>query len=93
MVHYLCYIQAQTAFYPFLKRQILGCLGLKKVGDDNFLFDEYGRVFFKRVENTVGKGRIADYEQFQLFPQCFQKDLNCRHLKTRACLGKGLIYL
>ena len=27
----------------------------------------------KQVENTVGKGEIARYEQFLLFPQCFQK--------------------
>ena len=27
----------------------------------------------KRVENTVGKGEIARYEQFLLFLQCFQK--------------------
>ena len=32
--------------------------------------------FLKRVENTVGKGEIAPYEQFLLFPQCFQK--TCR---------------
>ena len=32
-----------------------------------------GRTFSKRVENTVGKGEIARYEQFPLFPQCFQK--------------------
>ena len=25
------------------------------------------------VEKTVGKGEIARYEQFLLFPQCFQK--------------------
>ena len=25
------------------------------------------------VENSVGKGEIAHYEQFLLFPQCFQK--------------------
>ena len=24
----------------------------------------------KQVENTVGKGEIARYEQFLLFPQC-----------------------
>ena len=29
--------------------------------------------FSKRVENTVGKGEIARYEQFLLFPQCFQR--------------------
>ena len=27
----------------------------------------------KRIENNVGKGEIARYEQFLLFPQCFQK--------------------
>ena len=27
----------------------------------------------KWVENTVGKGEIARYKQFLLFPQCFQK--------------------
>ena len=27
----------------------------------------------KQVENTVGKGEIARYEQFLLFPHCFQK--------------------
>ena len=26
-----------------------------------------------RVENIVGKGEIARYEQFLLFPQCSQK--------------------
>ena len=26
-----------------------------------------------RVENIVGKGEIARYEQFLLFPQCFLK--------------------
>ena len=26
-----------------------------------------------RVENIVGKGEIACYEQFLPFPQCFQK--------------------
>ena len=40
---------------------------------DNFKFDENGRNLSKRVENTVGKGEIARYEQFLLFPQCFQK--------------------
>ena len=27
----------------------------------------------KQVKNTVGKGGITRYEQFLLFPQCFQK--------------------
>ena len=41
--------------------------------DDNFKLDENGRKLSKWVENTVGKGEIARYEQFLLFPQCFQK--------------------
>ena len=49
------------------------CSKLKEVADDNFKFDENGSKFSKRVENTVGKGEIARYEQFLLFPQCFQK--------------------
>ena len=36
-------------------------------------FDENGRKLSKQVENTVGKGEIARYEQFLLFPQYFQK--------------------
>ena len=27
----------------------------------------------KQVENTVGKGDIAGYKEFFLFPQCFRK--------------------
>ena len=46
---------------------------MKEVADDNFKFDENGSKFSKPVENTVGKREIARYEQFLLFPQCFQK--------------------
>ena len=28
-------------------------------------------MFSERLENAVGKGEIARYEQFLLFPQCF----------------------
>ena len=53
------------------RRQILDSSKLKEFA--NFKFDENGRKLTKRVENTVGKGEIARYEQFLLFPQCFQK--------------------
>ena len=46
---------------------------LKEFADDSFKFDENGRKFYKMVENNVGKGEITHYEQFLLFPQCFQK--------------------
>ena len=35
--------------------------------------DKNGGKFSKLLENTVGKGEIACYEQFLVFPQCFQK--------------------
>ena len=60
-------------FKPITRRQILDSSKLKEFADDNFKFDENGRQLSKRVENTVGKGEIARYEQFLLFPQCFQK--------------------
>ena len=41
--------------------------------DGNLKVNENGGKFSKRVENAVGKGEIARYEQFLLFPQCFQK--------------------
>ena len=45
----------------------------KESADNKFKPDENGRKFSKWVENTVGKGEIARYEQFLLFSQCFQK--------------------
>ena len=49
---------------------------LKQLADGNFRFYKNDRRLSKRVENTVGKGEIARYEQFLLFPQCFQKACN-----------------
>ena len=46
---------------------------LKEFADNDFKFDENGRKLSKWVENTVGKGKIAPYEQFFLFPQRFQQ--------------------
>ena len=43
--------------------------------------------FPKRVESTAGKGEIARYEHFLLFPQCFQKTYTA-DIKTRASFGK-----
>ena len=55
------------------KRQIWETSELKELADDNFKIYENGGRFSKRVENTVGKGEIACYEQFLLSPQCFQR--------------------
>ena len=58
---------------PFPNDKLKDSSKLKEFADDKFKFDEYDRKFSKREENTVGKGEIARYEQFLLFPQCFQK--------------------
>ena len=85
--------------YPFPKQQILDSFKLKQFADDNFKFDIYGLKFSKRVENTVGKGEIAQYKQFLLFPQCFQKTCTAYMYKaglvwkrvTFCHLRKGLL--
>ena len=59
--------------YPFHSRPILDSSKLKEFADDNSVFDEDGRKISKQVESNVGKGEIARYEQFLLFPHCFQK--------------------
>ena len=74
-------LQALSDAQPFPKQQILDSSKLREFSDDNFKFDEKGLKFSKRVENIVGKGGIARTG--------FLKDLYHRHVKTRACLGKG----
>ena len=60
---------------------------MTETADDNFKFDENSRKLSKLVENTVGKGEIACYEQFRLFPQCFQKA--CFPGESKFCVGMG----
>ena len=62
-----------STLQPCPKQQILDSSKLKKFADENSKFDENGRKFSKRVENTVGKGEISP------FPTVFSKDLYCRH--------------
>ena len=61
----------------------------KKVCRRQFKFDENGRKLSIWVENTVGKGEIAHYEQFLLFPKCFQKAYFQGASKVSLC-GNGL---
>ena len=44
----------------------------ERVRKRQFQFED-GKKFSRKVENAAGKGEIARYKQFLLFPQCFQK--------------------
>ena len=63
----------ENAVNPFPNDKFQTLPILIEFADDNFKFDKSGRKSSKLVENTVGKEEIARYEQFLLFPQCFQK--------------------
>ena len=65
---------------PLPDDKILDWSKLKQSADNNFEFDVNSRKFSKLVENTVGKGEIACYEQFLLFP-LFSKGLFPRGIK------------
>ena len=57
---------SQTTNFRFFRTE--------RLSDENFKFDENGRKFSKWLENAVAKGEIVTrYEQFLLFPQCFQE--------------------
>ena len=76
-------------FNPLPDNKILDWSKLKQIADDNLEFDVNRRKFSKLRQNTVGKGQIARYEQFLLFPQCFQKAFSQRRQKVSLC-GNGL---
>ena len=72
--------------YLFPKQQLLDSSRLKEYADDNFRFDKNDSKFSRPVENTAGRGEIAHYEQFLLFPQCFQK------ISTADILKPGVVW-
>ena len=59
----------------------------REFADDNLNFIEMGKSSSKRVANTLRRGETAHYEQFLLFPQCFQKTY-CRNVKILVWLEK-----
>ena len=62
---------------------------MKEFTDEKFEFDESGRNFSERVENTVGKEEIACYEQFLLSNSVFKR-LELQTRKNQGLFGKGL---
>ena len=72
-IHACCCNFKLTLSQTFSKQRILNSSKLKQPVVGNFKFDENSRKFSRWVENTEGKGEIAHYGQFLLFPLCFQK--------------------
>ena len=85
-----CFLQLHVyTFNPLPDDKIWDWSKLKQSADDNFEFDVNSRKFSKRVENTVGKGEIARYEQFLLFPSVFKRLVSQGRQKVSLC-GNGL---
>ena len=85
---YICPDKMLFLFNPLPDNKILDWSKLKQIENDIFKFDENSRKFSEQVENTVGKGEIAHYEQFLLFP-VFSKGLFPRGVKRCHCVGMG----
>ena len=76
----------------FPKRQILNSSKLKGFAHDNFEFDENVRCSSngsKKKKKLWDKEIYCSLRAISPFPAVFSKDLYCRHVNTRACLGKG----
>ena len=84
----LCYKGLNHHFLTFTRRQILDSSKVEEFADNNFKFEKNGRKLSKQVKNTVGKGEIARYKQFLLFP-VFSKGLFPRDVKRCYCVGMG----
>ena len=58
---------------------------LKAFAGDKMNMTEKMKIVPERMENIVGKGENAGYQNFLLFPQCFQKVTFSGSLKVRDC--------
>ena len=61
----------------------------KEYVDENSKFDENGRKFFRRVENTVGKGKLLITSNFSFSYSVFKR-LLLQTCKKKGLYGKGL---
>ena len=69
-------ILLQVCIGPLNPLPDMPILGFSISAVNKHMMPKYGQMGIQlsvRVENIVGKGEIAPYEQFLLFPQCFQK--------------------
>ena len=86
-LNYQCVNRTEFPVNPLPDKKILDSSKLKEFADNNFKFHENERKLSKQVENTVGKGEITHYEQFLLFPQCFQRLVSQGPQKVTLCVN------
>ena len=72
---------------PFPNKEFLDLSKLKEFTDNTFKFNENSRKFSKGRKNCGKKEKLLITSNFS-FPAVFSKELYCRHIKNRACLGK-----
>ena len=75
-------------YQPFPKRQIID-FQTKRVCRRQFFISWKWQEFPKTGIKHCGKRRSCSLRAISLFLAVFSKDLYCRHVKTRVCLGKG----
>ena len=69
-------------FNPVPNNKFLDWSKLKAFADNKINVTQKLKFDLGRVENVLGKGVNAGYQQFRLFPQCFQKASFSRLLKV-----------
>ena len=79
-----------SSINPFPKKHILDSSKLKHFADDNFEIDENVKVI-QKGRKQCRKRRKSLEQAISPFPTVFSKELYCKHIETRACLGKRLL--
>ena len=77
-----CYTNSFYSLNSLPNNKILDWFLLKAFADDRVKLAKIMIFVFNRIENIVGKGQIAGYQHFLLFPQCFQKAFFLGSLKV-----------
>ena len=67
---------------PFPNDKFETLPNLKKMQKKKFEIDKNSGKFTESVEKAVGKGEVARYEQFLLFPQGFQKTFSAKRVDS-----------
>ena len=78
-------------FYPLIVSQMtnFGLCQTERVCRRQFTCGQKWQKVFQRGRKHCGKRRNCSLQEISPFPTVFSKGLYCRHVKTRACLGKG----